>query len=153
MPENLSSQYDKIYRYCYLHVHSRAAAEDLTQETFLRFLEHPEYQGKGYTLQYLYIIARNLCIDTYRKRIPEPLPEELAEECDTENEWVTHLTLEHAVAALTDEERELVLLRYVNEVPISVLCRLYHISRFALNRKLRKILNVLRSELEEEGTE
>ena len=63
---NLSQQYDKIYRYCFFHTRCQELAEDLTQETFLRYYQHPQYQSTGKELQYLYVIARNLCIDTYR---------------------------------------------------------------------------------------
>ena len=47
---------------------------------------------------------------------------------------------------LSDEERELVILRYVNEVPVSVLSRLYGISRFAMSRKIRRIISFLKKE-------
>lgn len=73
---NLSQQYDKIYRYCFFHTRCQELAEDLTQETFLRYYQHPQYQSTGKELQYLYVIARNLCIDTYRKPSAEPLSEE-----------------------------------------------------------------------------
>ena len=35
---DLHEQYDRIYRYLYFRLHDRHTAEDLTQETFLRFL-------------------------------------------------------------------------------------------------------------------
>lgn len=37
--ELIKEQYDKIYRYCYFKLHNRELAEDITQETFLRYLE------------------------------------------------------------------------------------------------------------------
>ena len=63
---DLETQYDKIYRYCYFKLGSRETAEDITQETFLRFLERG--YGERDALPYLYTIARNLCIDEYRKK-------------------------------------------------------------------------------------
>lgn len=145
-----NEQYDKIYRYCYLRVRHREVAEDLTQETFLRFLEHPQYHDKDKALRYLYTIAGNLCIDEYRKVKADPLPEELPEQKDRENEWLTHIALSEAVAALPEKEQELILLRYVNEVPVSVISELYHISRFALSRRLKRILSKLRDTFEKE---
>lgn len=153
MSIDLKDQYDKIYRYCYLRVHNREIAEDLTQETFLRFLEHPQYHDKAGVLQCLYTIAGNLCIDEYRKKPVEPLPEELPGQTDNENEWVTHVALCDAVASLSEEDREIILLRYVNEVPVSVISSLYKISRFALNRKIKKILAALRKEFEKEESD
>lgn len=62
---DMEEQYDKIYRYCYFRLRSRQTAEDITQETFLRYLE--KYQGStaGQALKCLYTIARNLCVDEY----------------------------------------------------------------------------------------
>ena len=60
---DLSAQYDKIYRYCCFHLRDPQLAEDLTQETFLRFYRQASYQEQGKALAYLYTIARNLCLD------------------------------------------------------------------------------------------
>ena len=35
----IQNQNEKIYRYCYFKLHNRELAEDITQETFLRYLE------------------------------------------------------------------------------------------------------------------
>lgn len=64
---DLEEQYDKIYRYCYFKLRHQQKAEDITQETFLRFLENTAYREQGKRLQYLYTIARNLCMDEFRK--------------------------------------------------------------------------------------
>ena len=44
---DLEQYYDDIYRYCYLRLNDRHAAEDMAQETFLRFLEASEYRDMG----------------------------------------------------------------------------------------------------------
>ena len=64
---NLEEYYNNIYRYRYLHTQNRHTAEDLTQETFLKFLETSNYQDRGKPLAFLYTIARNLCIDHIRQ--------------------------------------------------------------------------------------
>ena len=144
------AQYDKIYRYCYYKVNNAAVAEDITQETFLRFLENSTYKENGKELNYLYTIARNLCIDEYRKRVSEELPEELPIE-SAEEAIVEGLDMQCALAKLTSMERELVLLRFVNEVPVKVICELQECSRFTLNRRLKQVLKKLRGYLEEKG--
>ena len=144
------AQYDKIYRYCYYKVNNATVAEDITQETFLRFLQNTTYQENGKALNYLYKIARNLCIDERRRRTAEKLSEELAEE-GPEEEIVESLVVKQALAKLDVMERELVLLRYVNEVPVKVICELQECSRFALNRRLKQVLKKLRGYLAEEG--
>ncbi len=145
---NYEEQYDKIYRYCYFRVRNEVIAEDITQETFLRFLENNTYQEKGYALHYLYTIARNLCVDEYRKRVEVALIQDVKEE-SLENVWIEQLSVRFALEKLTEEERELILLRYVNEVPISVICKLQKCSRFALYRKINKILKKLKQDIGE----
>lgn len=143
-------QYDKIYRYCYFKVNQAATAEDITQETFLRFLESNTYRESGKSLNYLYTIARNLCVEEYRRRVPEELPEEVAAE-SMEDSMVECMDMKWALSRLSVTERELVLLRYVNEVPVKVICELYECSRFALNRRLKQIIKKLRQYLSEES--
>ena len=39
MSFNISEQYDRLYRYCYYHIHDRILAQDIVQETFTRYME------------------------------------------------------------------------------------------------------------------
>lgn len=43
---DLEERYDKLYRYCYMKTRHPQAAEDITQETFLRFRTLIQEQGK-----------------------------------------------------------------------------------------------------------
>ena len=75
---DIETAYDKIYRYVYFKVNDRAVAEDITQETFLKYLS--KKNGiHDYEMKYMYTIAKNLCIDEYRRIKPEALTEEHAE--------------------------------------------------------------------------
>lgn len=151
---NLEEQYDRVFRYLYYRLHDRHIAEDLTQETFLRFLRSRTYEDENRQLQYLYTIARNLCSQHYRDRTmvynldeasENPLPEDF--ECSI----VEHISLIEALQKLSREEREMLFLRHVNDVPVSVISRLYHVSRFAVYRRLKKILKKVKDEIEKEG--
>ncbi len=145
MTLDIDREYDRIYRYCYYRLRSREEAEDVTQETFLRYFASDTYQDTGRTLQYLYTIARNLCIDERRRPLTQPLPEDLPSE---EGDPLDAAALRSELNRLSPEDRELVLLRYVNEVPMNVLCKLYGVSRFALYRRLQDLLKRLRQRLE-----
>ena len=161
---DLEAQYDKIYRYCYFKLHSKEAAEDITQETFLRFWQSEGYQEKGKSLAYLYTIARNLCINEFRKALGEGGPREthFADtkmedrhrgnhgEDKTEDVLLSKILLRQALLELTEEEREILLLRYVNEVPVSVVGRMLGISRFTVRRRTLSALQQLRKLLKEE---
>ncbi len=139
---DIEEQYDKIYRYCYFRLKNRHTAEDITQETFLRFLESRGYKDVGRPLAYLYTIARNLCMDEFRKAPTEELKEEIVQN-GFEEEVIERQNLRQAMEKLSREEQELLLLRYVNEVAFADLCRLYGKSRFALYRELSRITGKL----------
>ncbi len=102
---DLAMQYDRIYRYCYFKMHNRETAEDITQETFLRFYERYGHYGNEWTLQYLYTIAHNLCIDVYRKPVMEQITDEI-EEGSYEDEAVTRIIVTKAMAGLSEEEKK-----------------------------------------------
>lgn len=144
MSEELKEQYEKIFRYCFFKVHDREAAEDITQETFLRFLESPNYTDMNKELRYLYTIAGNLCADHFRKRQAEELSENIPDDYDLEDCILTNAALGSAIKSLPQEDRELVVLRYINDVPVSVLAELYGISRFKMGRRIKCILDDLR---------
>ena len=149
MSIDLEEQYDKVYRYCYYRLGNVSRAEDITQETFLRYLECDSYRDTGRPLAFLYTVARNLCIDELRKKNTEQLPEEFPGE-NPENGILDSIALRQALGELSERERELVLLRYVNEVPVSVLAKFYGISRYALYRETKKILKKLERGLSDE---
>lgn len=144
MALDIEEQYEKIYRYCFYRLHNREQAEDVTQETFLRWFASDTYRDTNQVLQYLYTIARNLCTDEYRRHRPEPFPEDIPQQ---EADPLLSIALRTELDKLNEEDRELILLRYVNEVQIGVLCKLYGQSRFSLYRRLNRILKVLQNAL------
>ena len=108
MSMDMEEQYDKIYRYCYFRLRDRQTAEDITQESFLRYLE--KYQGNTLeqALKCLYTIARNLCIDEYRRCSRERLYEmknTSNDEAVNEEHLLTNLAVRKAVAALEQRHR------------------------------------------------
>lgn len=146
---DIEEQYDKIYRYCYFKLHSKELAEDVTQETFLRYLEHYNSITTASTLKYLYTIARNLCVDEYRKPKTKSMDESIPDDT-MEEKLITNLTVRTALSKLAPDEQELLLLRYVNEVPVSALGKIYGLSRFSIYRKITSASNRFREELRKE---
>lgn len=93
---DLEEQYDKIYRYCYFKVRHCQTAEDITQETFLRFFNKQLSLNSDKELPYLYTIARNLCIEEYRKGSKEKsceINEELS--YDPTQEWIDSIAIKN----------------------------------------------------------
>ena len=149
MSFDIEEQYDKIYRYCYFKLHNRELAEDVTQETFLRYLEHYNCITTVSALKCLYTIARNLCVDEYRKPRTESMDASIPD-YTMEETLITNLTVRTALSMLAPDEQELLLLRYVNEVPVSALGKIYGLSRFAIYRKITSASNKFREELRKE---
>ena len=143
----LEKQYTRIFHYCLSYLRNPQDAEDITQETFLRFLQHPEYQG-NYEIQYLYKIAKNLCTDQLRRSQPEFLREEITP--SGEPDIFTRTALKIALAELSDEERDMILLRYVNQEKITVIAKIFHISRFTASRRIHAAMQKLQNKLSEE---
>lgn len=149
MSFDIEEQYDKIYKYCYFKLNNRESAEDVTQETFLRYLERYEYGNPVSALKYLYTIARNLCVDEYRKPKTAPIDESILDS-PMEDALLTNFSVKAALSNLTSDEQELLLLRYVNEVPVSVIGKLYGISRFSVYRRITSAASRFREELRKE---
>lgn len=145
---DLEEQYDKIYRYCYFKVRHCQTAEDITQETFLRFFNRNLSLDSSKELPYLYTIARNLCIEEYRKGSKEKVYE-LNDELsyDPTEEWIDGITMKNLIFKLPQDEQELLLLRYANDVPITSICKITGLSRFAIYRKTSRILAYLKMKL------
>ncbi len=149
---DIKEQYDKIYRYCYFKMYDDQIAQDITQETFLRFCKQGLNLGSDKELPYLYTIAKNLCIDHFRKHTAESL-EEITEEAtdDPTEDLISNLTLRMTISKLSEDEQELIFLRYVNEISVTAICKITGLSRFAVYRKLSKSLKWLKEELSKEG--
>ena len=167
MGADIAAWYDKIYQYCYFHVHDRICAEDLTQETFLRYLRryhtgtdcdiHSSAFPPGKQLAYLYVIARNLCMDHFRTGgREETMSEEQLEEIQA-TAALRHapmdmlpesVALQEAVEALPEELREIIALRFVLEEPAASVAKILGISRFAVYRREKEALGILRRCLE-----
>ncbi|MBP3882617.1 MAG: RNA polymerase sigma factor [Lachnospiraceae bacterium] len=161
MSFDISMQYDRLYRYCYYHTHNRILAQDIVQEAFTRYMERYGSLDEKNAVPYLYVIARNLCIDRYRRQgtqaekyLQEQTYEQEQTICLTESEdntLITKLSVQRALSRLSEEERELLLLISVNEVSAREAGMILGISRFAVYRRLRLAQKHFRTELGKEG--
>ena len=161
MSFDISKQYDRLYRYCYYHTHNRILAQDIVQEAFTRYMERYGSLDEKNAIPYLYVIARNLCIDHFRRQSTmaekqlqdQPYEDEQSTErpAATDNTLLTKLSVQRALSRLTEEERELLLLISVNEVSAREAGLILGISRFAVYRRLRLAQKHLREELGKEG--
>ncbi len=146
---DLEEQYDKIYRYCYYKVHTQQVAEDITQETFLRYFKQTSYLDRGKPLAYLYTIAKNLCNDYFARRQTEPL-EDMAMNTDSMDDLVTSLAIKESISSLPEMMQEVILLRFVNDLSVGEISSITGVSRFTVHRRINSGLKQLKASLREE---
>ncbi|MEU2599077.1 ECF subfamily RNA polymerase sigma factor, BldN family [Streptomyces hirsutus] len=131
----LYDQYsDTVYRYIYYRVGSKANAEDLTSETFLRALRRIgtfTWQGRDFGA-WLVTIARNLVADHFKSsrfRLEVTTGEMLdANEVarspeDSVLEYLSNAALLDAVRRLNPQQRECVTLRFLQGLSVAETAR------------------------------
>ncbi len=137
-----------------------AAAEDLVQEAFLRVLRHAAtFDARSPFRPWLYRIARNLLADHHSRRGREPLAPLEAEELHDEGAdphahaeaRQDHARLETALARLSFEQRELLLLSRDPDLSYTELAALYGCSAGALKVRVHRALQALRAQFHGDG--
>lgn len=143
--------YPEILRYCYLHISDRGYAEDVTQETFVRFfgsINRYEHQGK--IRNYLYTIATNLC-RSYYKKIKEVSIEDIPEQrIEPIAEVETKIEIYTALSQLPIELREVIILYFFRECSQKEIAEILGISQTLVRRRLERAKQQLRVFLEKE---
>lgn len=145
---DLKVQYDRLLRYCYMKTKDRFTAEDIVQETFLRFWQSHSYEETGKEMAYLYTIARNLCMDEFRREKPLDIDSysELLECQDMRTDYIMDsLAVTEVLEKLPDNLREIVVLRYVSEMSSADIGKILNLSRFSVNRRLKEGLKILKN--------
>lgn len=155
MEQVIALYYEQIYRFCYWKIHSSADAQDLTQDTFIRFMNAAQtYSDIENPRALLYTIADHLCLNWLKKVPPDSLDElRLDQEpatADFADCSVQKLCLSNALAALPDEQQNILLLRYGQDLNISEIAELLSLSRFQVMYRVRGALRQLKKLLKEE---
>lgn len=153
---------DTVYRFIYFRVNDRALAEDFTSETFLRALRRiatVNYQGRDIGAWFV-TIARNIILDhlkSARNRLEittDDTPERRDREPSPEDAVVDLLTSERLMAAvrqLGDEQRECVMLRFIQGFSVTETAAVMGKNDGAIkalqHRAVRKLAEMVRDEL------
>ena len=104
-----------VYRFCFLRLSDRQAAEDATSEVFLRAMRGLDGFRGGDFVAWLYAIARNVVASSYRSRKPQEQLDaatELADLSDGPEELAMlqaeRAALRRAVESLPDAQRQVI---------------------------------------------
>lgn len=111
--------YSKIYRFIYYRVNAVEDAEDLTSEVCFRVIKSIQNQ-KGSFYAWIFRIASNMITDHYRRRVVrsnvESVGESIEEMVDassTTSELIEQQELRHALKRLTEEQQQVIVLKFI----------------------------------------
>ena len=152
----VNKYYNKILNYCVYHCMDKSYAEDLTQETFVRFFAKlSDYRYRGKTINYLYTIAGNLCKDYFKKAKDSILDEQEIEaqsnlfHSGTE-EMLDKITIQAALNELPDELREIVVLYYFQELKLAEIADILQIGlplvKYRMKQARLRLENLLKED-------
>lgn len=149
--------FDAIYRYCYYHVGDPALAQALAGEVFMQMVKQlGQFNKSGQTLlAWLYRLADELVADTYRldkQRLQSPSNNAWAVSRDTADKNRRRLSAEDlavALTQLTEEQRQVILLRFVQDYNNVDVARLMDKPEGAIKSQPYHALTALQRILEE----
>ena len=151
LDELVELYYPAILRYCMWHMPDRESALDATQETFLKLVRFIDrYSHRGQFKSFLYRIAANTCIDIKRKTAAtaELVSEELLlADCRSESSFQRiedRQQLARALDCVSPEQRELILLRYGQELSLKEISAFTGLPLRTVQTKLRRSIQKLR---------
>ena len=156
-----------LYNFVYRQLRQPSAAEDVTQEVFVRVVQNAsEFKHEARFSTWVYTIARNLCIDQLRKAahrrhpsldqplgpgeearalgdsLPDPRPAASAERTAAASQMTAMLV--QAVDTLPEEQREVFLLREIACLPFREIAVVTGVAENTVKSRMRYALDRLR---------
>jgi len=108
-------------------IKDRNLAEDLMQDTYMKFLEKIEQYKPGSNITaYLSQIGRNLAINTYNKRKKEVRSEEIFETIPSPEEKEENEEIFKILDLLEKDEKEIVVLHVINNLKFREIAEITH---------------------------
>jgi RNA polymerase sigma-70 factor (ECF subfamily) len=164
--ETLLGRHERgVLNFVYRMVGDREQANDLTQETFLRVVKRASsYSRKAKFTTWLYTIARYQSIDALRKRkhrrhpsldqprgsdqegqtLMERLPGRSDDGFDRTDAAQIAARVEAAIGALSDEQREVFVMREFKRLPFKEIAGVVGVSENTIKSRMRYALENLR---------
>lgn len=152
--------YEDVLKYCAYRCGNVQSAEDLTQETFVRFFSgFSDYHYRGKTKNYLYTIAGNLCRNYFKQTREFPEEDEMLEQkagsvSHMAEEVEGQILIDWALSQLPSELFEVARMYYLLEMKQSEIAKNLKIRlplvKYRLRRAKQKLQMLLREE-EENG--
>lgn len=160
--EALSKLWDaitpKLFGYLVNTLKDKTLAEDIFQNTWLKVIQAlPQFRSKGNSVSsWIFAIARNECRQHWRnnKGEVELLDDQAAEVSSPDANKTTddRLVVEKILKDLSEDDRELLRLRYIADLPIDEIAKVLNINfvavRVRLHRAVARARNRMISDIE-----
>jgi RNA polymerase sigma-70 factor (ECF subfamily) len=159
--EQLVKRYEKgVCNFICRYLGDRSAAEDLTQEAFLRvYRAAPRFQPLGRVSTWIFKIAYHLCLNELKRRQQSRCLQELA--CGQEERFVgtcssqaeaedLHAEIFGAIGRLPENQRAALLLRVNEELSYAEIGRILSLSISSVESLLFRARTRLRKELKKD---
>ena len=148
--------FKRIYRYCYYSTGNAEHSKDICQDTFIKaWRALPSFKtDEGSSIQaFLYRIARNLIIDSSRKKTEYNL--ENAQDVETNEDFISEIDKKDeikkvhlALKELDNLERQIIILRFFEELSFQEVSKITGVNEGALrvkvHRSLKKLKDILK---------
>jgi RNA polymerase sigma-70 factor (ECF subfamily) len=146
---------DQVFRYLYSRLGNVHEAEDVTAKTFLvAFESFDRFRQNGHFASWLFTIARNKAMDTFRRQKNSASIDE-ADAIPVEDDPLSRVIQSEQAAALSgliqelpEEERELLRLRFLAEMSFPEIAHFLHRNEEAVKKSIYRLLARLHSQLE-----
>lgn len=159
MAELVRRYHARVYGYVYRNLHGHHMSEDVTQECFVRLLEAAaRYEYPRPFKPWLYTIAHNLCRSigrsaSFRLNVPLQEPDAVVGGSQTEDEALVQLDkeeVERALGALSMEHREVVVLRFYEDMKVHEVAEVLSLPVGTVKSRLFYAVRALRGRMEAE---
>lgn len=149
---------DAIFRFCYFKLRDSEKAEEVTQEAFVRTWE---YLSKGKEVEnlraFVYRVAKNIIVDYFRKHREVSLDQLQAQGFDVSQEehrrWddvIDGKKVVEMIGKLDEKYREVLLLRYVDDLPVKEIAAIVGESENHISVRLHRGMKQLKAICEKE---
>jgi RNA polymerase sigma-70 factor (ECF subfamily) len=142
----------RVYAYAAYRLGDGPDAEDATSEAFERALRYRDSydREKGEPAAWLVGITRRCVDQILADRVPVAEPIDQAAPNDLEEETASRLELAHAMSGLSEQDRELVALRYGADLTAKQIAELLEARTNTIEVALHRALERLRRQLDRE---
>lgn len=162
-PEAFGEFYDlyvtRIYRFVFFKINSVSDAQDITSEVFLKLWQYIK-EGKDIRNlnAFIYMIARNSVIDFYRQnKVEDPISEEHENIPDEQKDILRQQIMDSelsdvlkGIENLKDEYKEVIILKYLDELSIAEIASVINKSNGAVRVLLYRATKALKENINDQ---